>query len=74
MYSVWIVERVYCLDYDIGSVVEGVCASPQAAERYIKTLKDEHFKRTGEKWNEDMYHQGRLTFHEHYLHTKGERP
>lgn len=74
MYSVFIVERVHCIDFDIGSNVEAVCVDERSARKYIKTLKADFAKRAGREWNDDYYYEGRLVIREHYLHTKGERP
>lgn len=74
MYSVFVVERVYCIDYDIGSTIEAVCESEHAAIQWIKSEKARKLNQTGEAWNDDYYYDGRLTYREHYLHVNGERP
>jgi hypothetical protein len=74
MYSVFVVERVYCINYDVGSTIEAVCESLEAAHQWIKSTKARKLERTGEAWNDDHYYDGRLVIHEHYLHVNGERP
>jgi hypothetical protein len=74
MYSVWIVERTYCVDYDVCTVFKAACESKRAAKNYVKTCKARKLEQCGEAWNDDFYYDGQLDIREVYLHTKGERP